>query len=418
VGNVSEFEAARLALARLRVGGNDELRRGLLQAAQASAHALDVRRVGIWFFDEPAAQLVCFASWDAEEGASPGGASLELGAVPGYVEALRSRRVILAHDALAAPETRELRDAYLVPNGVTSLLDAPIFREGEVVGVACHEHCGPARTWTDRERDLAASLADVVAVMLEQASRLDGEAELRKQQERMARLERVASLAQLAAGVAHDFNNVLGALQLQLAMIRSIDEERLAGPVADALESAKAGRDLVGQLLAYARAAAAPEPGAPSTAKPVHLNHVLRERRALLEASLGPSHSLGLELPELPAVVSIDPVAVDQIVLNLLLNAKEAMPEGGKVELVLRAGRKASTLSVVDRGTGIDAAVKGRIFDPFFSTKNRGTRLGLSTVQALVTQAGGEVLVDSRPGVGTTVTVKLPRLEAPSPATS
>jgi two-component system cell cycle sensor histidine kinase/response regulator CckA len=404
VGGLSVFESTRLALARMTAPGREELSRGFLQAAQASARALSVARVGLWFHTADGRAIVCAAMWDAtkEEGSS--GQRLELASYPSYAASLRARRVVLAHDARSAPETRELAADYLVPNGITALLDAPIFHDGEVVGVACHEHVGPPRAWTDRERDLASSLADVTAVLLEQSARAEVEAALRQQQERNARLERQVALARLCAGVAHDFNNVLCALRLQLDLVKRHRSPGLEEDVARAVGTVGSGERLVQQLLGYARARE-------SQPLAVHVNRAIEARRDLWEAAVGAGNQLDLDIAAERLVVEIDPVLLERMVMNLVTNAKEAMPSGGRVRLTLRGEGEHALLEVSDTGVGIEEAMRSRIFEPYFTTKGAGTGLGLSTVLAIVEKAGGRIDVQSVPGDGTTITVRLPRIE-------
>ncbi len=404
MGSVSVFESTRLALARLTVPGRDELERGLLQAAQASARAMHVQRVGIWFFSQDESAIVCAAMWDESASKGDRGQRLELAGIPSYAAALKSRRVILAHDACTAPETRELAASYLAPNDITSLLDAPIYHAGEVVGVACHEHVGERRAWTDRERDLASSLADVIALLLEQATRADTEVALRLQQERSAKLERQVALARLCSGVAHDFNNVLAAILLQLDLTqRRFDVPGLAESLSDAIASAEAGQRIVRQLLSYARAGE-------SKPRAVHVNKEISGRRSLLTAAAG-QHRLVLEVPDERFVVEIDPALLDQIVLNLVTNANEAMPQAGTIRVSLGGDRDWVAIAVHDQGVGIDEAIREHIFEPFFTTKGAGTGLGLSTVHAIVEKAHGRIEIESKKGEGSTITVRLPRIE-------
>jgi signal transduction histidine kinase len=390
-------------LARLTVQGRHELERGLVQAASASASAIHVARVGVWFLSPDGTSLLCACQCGPEGRADPSDAVLSLDATPRYREALMSRRVVLVDDALTAPETRELAQRYLLPNSITSMLDAPIYRFGEVVGVVCHEHIGPQRTWTPRERDFAASVADIIAVLLEQATRMDSEAQLLAQREHAAKLERQASLSRFAAGVAHDFNNVLMAMVLQLNLLREETAEPIRSGIEEVLEFANTGRGIVAQLLTYCKAG-------PKEPRTVVLSKVLRERRRLLQATLGHSHELKLDISEGdgPIAVHVDPAQLDQVLLNLVTNARDAMPGGGTVTISLRLGDDSAILTVADEGVGIEEGARDRIFEPFFTTKGAGTGLGLSTVFSVIQQHNGVVDVESEPGRGTRFVVRLP----------
>jgi signal transduction histidine kinase len=397
---------SRLDLARLTVQGRDDLERGLRQAATASANALNVARVGVWFLSPDGESLISACQHGVTRSRDGGPEILRLTAMPRYKAAIESRRVVLVADVLTAPETSELVEGYLAPNGITSLLDAPIYRFGEVVGVVCHEHIGPPRTWTARERDFAASVADIVAVLIEQATRMDAEAQLRAQREQAVKLERQASLSRFAAGVAHDFNNVLAALGLRLEMMRDENDGRMLDDVNELLSFVAAGKGLVAQLLTYCRSG-------PSQPRTLSVSRVLGERRPLLEATAGHAHRLELQvLAREPLAVHIDPSQFDQVLLNLVTNAREAMPEGGVIDVTLSATPDWAVLSVKDRGVGIEASARDHIFEPFFTTKGTGTGLGLSTVFSIVQQSGGAIEVESSPGQGSLFVVRLPRVEA------
>ena len=131
---------------------------------------------------------------------------------PAYLAAVSSRRVVAVTDALIDPRTSELSDAYLIPHGVTSMLDAPLFLGGQVWGVVCHEHTGAPRCWTEREIAFAVSVADMLSTMLEQAMRLAIEARLRQTEAELAQLRRAEAVVRTAAAIGHDINTLLQAI--------------------------------------------------------------------------------------------------------------------------------------------------------------------------------------------------------------
>ena len=391
---VSSFETTRLELARLTVGGRRELTRGMASAVVATAHAANVARVGVWFLTPERDELHCAAMFDSQKNEHQSGAVLSLGELPSYHAALVSRRVIMANDARNAAETRELTKIYLIPNGITSMMDAPVYRSGEVVGVVCLEHVGPLRDWTKRECDLAASVADVVAVLLEQAARVDAEALLREQHEELAKSEKLQALMRFGGGVAHDFNMLHGPRT-------SAEIETTAK---DIEQAAEVGRRIVKQLLTFCR-------DKPSEPRAIDLGRTLEGLQSFLASVLGDRHRL--VFAELPSrvIVHADPAQIDQLALNLVVNAREAMPEGGEVKLALGADAEWARISVTDTGVGIEDSVLDKIFEPFFTTKGHGTGLGLSTCQSIVEQHRGRIEVSSKRGQGTTFTVWLPRSE-------
>lgn len=401
MNSLSVFEATRLNLARLTVQGQQELQRGFEQAAQASAHALQVARVGIWFLSRDADTLVCACQWGPDGASSR--ATLPLSSMPRYLDSLLSRRVVMAHDALHAPETSELAGIYLAPNQISSLLDAPIYRLGEVVGVVCHEHVGPPRIWTARERDLATSVAEILGILLEQASRAEGERALAQQRERAERLEREALLARFAAGIAHDFNNILTTISLQIEYAQRRAGEPLRADLGEALQFIDAAQNLVAQLKAYSK-------DSPFAPRAVHLTRHLQGQQRLLEVATGKEHTISFQLSPERAIVHADLTQIDRMVLNLVLNARDAMPAGGVIQVSLDVTDDWILLAVADQGVGMDEETRRRIFEPFFSTKGTGTGLGLSTVLSIVQRHSGQIEVESAPGAGTRFLVRLPRV--------
>ncbi|BBH66551.1 hypothetical protein ACTI_32360 [Actinoplanes sp. OR16] len=250
-----------------------------------------------------------------------------------------------------------------------------------------------------------------VAVVRDITDRLAAEEEkVRLRAEAQAhRNQRLESLGQLAGGIAHDFNNMLGVILNYANFV--IEEAESADPdvamiAADAKQVVKAGQrgtDLTHQLLAFARREVV-------RPQPVDLNALITGIRELLDRTVGDQVSLLLRPePGLPAV-HCDPAQIEQMLVHLALNARDAMPSGGN--LVIDTGRAGDQvrLRFTDSGRGMAADVLDRAFEPFYTTKGsaEGSGLGLATVYGIVTQAGGEVAITSEVGLGTTVTVLLP----------
>jgi signal transduction histidine kinase/ActR/RegA family two-component response regulator len=247
---------------------------------------------------------------------------------------------------------------------------------------------------------------------LEQAhADLQREAEERKSTERqLAQAQKMESLGRLAGGVAHDFNNLLTAIlgNLELARMdlpegspvqQNLDE------VQHASESAKA---LVRQLLLFGRKQA-------GEAMAVDLRLALTDATRLLRRLLGEDIKISLELPSDAVFLKLDPMQLEQVVVNLAVNARDAMPHGGTLSIDVRRRAPGQVrLSVSDTGVGMTDEVRARVFEPFFTTKplGKGTGLGLALVFAVVRQNGGTVNVDSELGRGTTFTIDFPEAEA------
>jgi CheY-like chemotaxis protein len=230
------------------------------------------------------------------------------------------------------------------------------------------------------------------------------------------------AVGQLAGSVAHDFNNLLTIIQTCATFVRDglreVDAE-LVEDVDGILAAARRAADLTHRLVAFAKQA-------PLSPRDVDVAAALREIDALLRRTLGGNIVLVTEVDEGVTAVNMDPTAFDQVIVNLAVNARDAMPGGGR--LTIEATRLDLTeswsvqrgvalepgayvvISVTDTGHGIPIENQERIFDPFFTTKGegRGTGLGLATCWGLVRQAGGTISVYSEPGAGTTLRVYLP----------
>ena len=397
------LHSARLRIAHLKLAESDDLTRALRRAAELSARTLGVARVGLWLLGERRASLVPIGVHDST-GAFTGieVADLPLASWPAYAAAIDSRRVIVANDVLTDPATRELGD-YVAARGISSMLDAPIFLSGEVWGIVCHEHVGPKREWKPREVDFAISVADMISALLEQARRLAAEAALREQEVISARARRAEALMRMGAGVGHDFNTILQTLTILVeAATNEAGEAARRELLGSALEECRRGGRLTRRLLDFARAQQ-------TVASTVDLGDVATAMRSGLDALLAPAHRLILDAAP-GCRVTADRAEIEQVILNLVTNARDAMPDGGDVTVAVHLDGQSPTLVVSDRGVGISPEDMDRIFDPFFSTKGpgRGDGLGLATVSSIVQSRGGTIDVDSEVGRGTTFRVKWP----------
>ena len=237
------------------------------------------------------------------------------------------------------------------------------------------------------------------------SEREDAERENERLQAELEQAQRLETVGQLAGGVAHDFNNLLSVILNCAAFVeRALPEGHEA--LADVRQITGAGEraaELTRQLLTFSRRDV-PNP------QELDLAVVVGELRSLLERTLGKHVELRIEGDaELPTV-RIDRSRIEQVLINLAVNARDAMPDGGTLTIGLRGGRRTVRLTVADNGVGMFKRVASHAFDPFFTTKpeGSGTGLGLSTVYGIVTQAGGQIGLESEPGFGTTFTIDLP----------
>jgi signal transduction histidine kinase len=238
-------------------------------------------------------------------------------------------------------------------------------------------------------------------------------------QQSLLRSERLAILGHLAGGIAHDFNNLLTVVTLNLEEV--IAELPETGELRDiliaALRSAQRGSELTNQLLAYARQS-------PLAPKATSLDQLFQSILPVVRRAIGKKHPLRLTLEDGGCTPLVDPTQLQNAIVNLALNASEAMPDGGEVVIEANQVRLPSAdypvtepasgpfamISVTDRGCGIPPDLVSRIFEPFYTTKAPGTGggLGLSSVDGFVAQSGGRILVESEVGRGTTMRLFLP----------
>jgi PAS domain S-box-containing protein len=331
---------------------------------------------------------------------------------------LRSLNPALAEAVGSTPEHLENRDLDDVGLGV--LFDCALARAGEPLEM----WIGKAKTprWVEasiRPLDDGDRSAYLLVVRDVEPLRR-AEAERRDLEQQLEQARRLESLGRLAGGVAHDFNNLLQVILAQADLLNS----GLPAPSApsEILAAAERAEDITKQLLTFAR-------GQHDSASEVELDVVVRATAPLLRRLLSPGVELGADLHAEDIVVPLSRAQVDQILLNLVTNAQDAMHEGGALTIETHrehdAGRTYGVLIVRDTGTGVESDIEGRIFEPFFTTKDldRGTGLGLSTVQGIVRAAGGDVSIATKAGHGTEVRVVLPeatarRLEEPTRAAS
>ncbi|WP_250037993.1 hybrid sensor histidine kinase/response regulator [Paractinoplanes maris] len=281
---------------------------------------------------------------------------------------------------------------------------------------------------TEEGRLRCAVIRDITERVRAQARvrQLQAEAERARVEAQLQRTQRLEGLGQLAGGVAHDFNNLIAVIANYATFIEESAADaglaEIAGDAAQITKAAQRGADLTHQLLAFARREVV-------RPRPLNLNDVVTDIEQMLRRSIGEHITLSVRLADGLPSVTADPGQLDQVLVNLAVNARDAMPRGGQLsiesELVdvdgeyasgrphLRTGRYVR-LRVSDTGTGMPPEVIERAFEPFYTTKpaGQGTGLGLATVYGIVTAAGGDLHIYSEQGMGTTFTILLPTTDA------
>ncbi|MFO0714027.1 MAG: GAF domain-containing sensor histidine kinase [Sandaracinus sp.] len=383
------YQSARLELARLRIDSRETYDQAVVRTAELSARTLGVERVGVWLFDDAAPETLRLEHlYVSSTRKHTEGEVLVVAHAPRYREALHARKVIVADDAWGDPVTAALRASYLEPLGITSMLDAPLYLRGRVVGVICHEHVGPARKWTAAEIDFACTIADTASLVCEQGRRLLLERELRDRVASASAADNMETVTLLARSLAHELGNVFTATRLgtdQLAKKGDEGSRELATAIGEALS---VGERLASDLRRFGdRVSSEPPTARTPTAEVIArfrpILELLARGQGRLEVDVDPTVMLG-----------IDDTTIEQVILNLVLNARDALASVahvGTIRLaVVRAGEQA-IVSVSDDGPGIAEALRGQLGHEYVTTKPHGTGIGLSVVRKAVQAANGRL---------------------------
>ena len=360
------------------------------------------------------------ASAAAGDGAAPWLAALTQTPLPDWARAVLAEpeRIVIQAGAAGEPAAADEQPATLALG---------LAQDGRVYGLMLASL--PSNLAVDpEEQELLSEVAGDIAFALHgmelAREHAAGAAALARTEEQLRQSQKLEAIGQLAGGVAHDFNNLLMAQMCYCESIKAAlpPADPLAADVVEIMACAERAAGLTRQLLAFSRK---------QTLQPIvlELKAVVADIEKMLRRVIGEDIDLVTVLSPAGGRVKADPGQLEQVLVNLVVNARDAMPAGGKlmietadVELDAEYARAHAgvvpgpyaMLAVTDTGAGMDEATRMRLFEPFFTTKERGkgTGLGLATVYGIVKQSGGNIWVYSEPGRGTTFKIYLPRVKA------
>src|SRR5437870_1026882 len=409
------LERARLAELTSEVGSALTQAGGLRETLQLCAEALvrhlDVAFARIWTLDEGTSILELQASAGMYTHIDGPHSRVPLGAYKIGVIA-QQRRPHLTNQVVGDPLVHD--QEWAVREGMVAFAGYPLVAQDRVLGVMAMFARHPLSEFVPKA---LVSVASALAVGME---RKRAEEALRQSEERLRQAQKMEAVGRLAGGVAHDFNNLLTVItsysDLLLEDLGSDDPKR--DDIEQIRKAAEAAAALTRQLLAFSRQQVL-QP------KALDLKTTVAGTEKLLKRLIGEDVRLTTVLARELGVVKADPGQIEQIIINLAVNARDAMPTGGRLTIEtgvadlgedrdqmhfdVRPGRYVS-IAVTDTGYGMNQKTKSRIFEPFFTTKGQGegTGLGLSTIYGIVKQNHGDIWVYSEPGQGSTFKVYLP----------
>jgi len=422
---------------------NGDFKEAVKIITESAAKVLNVERASFWMLSDGNRELHCIDLFEQTPEKHSNGLVFYAEDYPHYFRALERDRAVDARDACNDLRTRRFAERYLMPRGITSLLNAAIRVSGKTVGIMCHEHVGRQRKWRSDEINFAGEMADLMALVLvhdkrrqaeealqqandelerrvqirtlelseEIAERKRAEAKEKKLLVQLLQTEKLSSIGLLAAGVAHELNSPLTGLLSLLRTYRKRSKKKSENYqiLTEMLDASEHMAKIVNDLNHFSK-----ESGDEHTELDLH--DVIETTLSFSEHQMTNRNIKVIKKYEnsLPKLMG-NKSQLQQVVLNIVNNAKDALSGGGELTITTCCDKehKKVLMEFADTGEGIEESKLLKIFDPFYTTKSRGkgTGLGLSVSHGIIQSHKGEILVESQMGKGTKFIIKLPAVE-------
>ncbi len=405
----------------------DRIDGGIRDALKSLGDFADVDRSYVFMLSADGTRFSNTHEWCAP-GVSPAIDRLQnvsLDVYPWFWSRMKRRETVHVPDVSTLPSDAHAERTEWGQEGIKSLICVPMVCGGTLLGLVGFDSVREWKTWPEQIIALLRIVGEVFANALERKRAEEQHEQLEAQLRQALKLQAVG---QLAAGVAHDFNNLLMVILGNVEMLRRMQSssgEGRGGSAGEAwdliLSSIERGKTLINKLMEFGRT---------QSSKPqwVEPNQLLSTTLGMLRGLLGKHIDIDEDLAPRVKRIRIDPGQLEQVIVNLVLNARDAMPHGGTLTIRTRniaidesyaASHPGAAvgahvmIGVQDAGSGMDDETRERVFEPFFSTKpvGKGSGLGLSVVHGIVTQAGGHIEVESKPGEGSAFKLYFPAVE-------
>lgn len=398
---------------------NGEIEESLKCITEAAAMGLDTERASVWLYNSDRSAIRCVDLFEKSANQHTGGIELKAQDFPAYFKYLAEERTLPAHDAHTDPSTFEFSAVYLKPLNIFSMLDAPIRKNGQTIGVVCCEKVGQFRKWSLTDEVYAGSIADLISrvfvardrtnalqslkIMNENLENLVNERtqQLEAQRASVIQAAKMASLGEMSAGIAHEINSPLTTIQLLAEQLMSmahdgdLNSERVA-KFAGTIETTAVR---IGKIIQSLRTFSRDVQKDPFLK--TNLRGIIAETLTFCEQRFNLTE-VKIEISEIPEDLEVEcrSVQIQQVILNLLNNAYDALSNHKNDKWIrIRAWQKSNMvhISVTDSGLGIPKELREKIMQPFFTTKEKGkgTGLGLSVSTGIIQSHNGVLSINS-----------------------